>query len=47
MSKFKLWQYVILVALLAVVVLWSKWYFLAFLLVFPVLAYMNRRNSEQ
>lgn len=46
MSKFRLWQYLILIALLAVVVFWSKWYFLAFLLVFPLLAYLGRRASS-
>ena len=47
MSKFRLWQYVLLVALLVVAVLWSKWVFLAFLLVFPVLAHLNKRHSEE
>jgi len=45
-SKFRLWQYLILVALLAIVVFWSKWYFLAFLLVFPLLAYLGRRGPS-
>ena len=46
MSKFRLWHYVIPGFLLLVTVFWSKWIFLAFLLLVPVIEYQRKRDSE-
>ena len=46
MFRFELWELVITGFLLLVAVFWSKWLFLAFVLMVPVAAYQRKRDSE-